>query len=85
MTPPILRAADHAVCAVSHPVQLHERPTLTRAFTRSMRSSFTTSLAAVPGRCARQLRRHLFPPPVNETDDPEEKSSYLAAVAGSIC
>jgi hypothetical protein len=83
MTPPILRATHRSVCALSNPVQLHERPTLTRVFTRSMRSSFSTSVSAIPARCVRQLGRNLCPPLPNETDDPLEKLHFLAAVTGS--
>jgi hypothetical protein len=84
MTPRTLRTVNGAVCSVVHPIQFHERPTIARAFTRSVRSSLAASVAAVPTRAATQLRRHLFPPPVNETDDPREKARYLAAVATAV-
>ena len=83
LTPVALQLTDRAVFAVAHPVQLDERPTVTRAYTRSVRSSLIASVAAVPTRGARQLRRHLHPPPLNETDSPAEKECYLNAVVAS--
>src|SRR5262249_33459359 len=38
LTPASLRVADRAVRALQSPIQLHDRPTVTRAFTRSVRS-----------------------------------------------
>jgi hypothetical protein len=84
MTLRTLRVSSRLLCAVVHPVQFHERPTMTRAFTRSVRSTAAVSVAAVPTRAARQLRRHLNPPPVNETDDAQEKQRYLQAVATTV-
>jgi hypothetical protein len=78
-----LRAVDGIVVRVVDPVQFHERSTLTRGFTRSVRASFFTSVTAGPGRAARRLKRRLLPPPENETDDPIEKERYLRAVVGS--
>jgi hypothetical protein len=78
-----LRTADRVVRALAAPVQLHERTTLTRVFTRSVRSSMLASVAAVPMRGVRRLRRVIAPPPENETDDPHEKDRYLRAVAAS--
>ena len=66
------------------PVRLHERDTVTRFLTRSARSSTATSVAGVPRRVIRQLRRNLFPPPANETDSREEKERYLQAVTTSV-
>jgi hypothetical protein len=66
------------------PVRLHERDTVTRFLTRSARSSTATSVAGVPTRVIRQLRRNLFPPPANETDSREEKERYLQAVTTSV-
>jgi Uncharacterised nucleotidyltransferase len=83
LLPKALRAADRFVCKVEHPVQFHERPTMTRAFTRSVRSSLVSTLTAMPTRAVRRLRRHLLPPRQNETDSPAEKASYLHAVAAS--
>jgi Uncharacterised nucleotidyltransferase len=82
--PASLRTVDRLAVTLVHPVQLHERDTLTRLLTRSVRSSAATSLAAVPTRGVRQLRRSFFPPPVNETDSRDEKASYLSAVSASI-
>jgi hypothetical protein len=84
LTPPALRIADRTVAKLTHPVQLHDRPTLTRWFTRSVRSSVLTSLSDAPTRAARSLRRRLAPQPINETDNPVEKDGYLTAVAASI-
>jgi hypothetical protein len=84
LAPAALRGADRIVTTLSHPVQLHERITITRAFTRSVRSSTTASVAAIPARGVRQLRRRLFPPRENETDNPAEKSRFLDAVSSSV-
>jgi hypothetical protein len=81
LTPRTLREADRVVAAISQPVRLSERPTLNRTFTRSVRSSAVRTLLATPSRGLRRARRWLFPPPPNETDDLDEKSSYLAAVS----
>lgn len=83
LTPVTLELTDRVAFAIAHPVRLDERATITRAYTRSVRSSVMASVAAVPTRGARQLRRHLHPPPVNETDSPDEKECYLNAVAAS--
>ena len=80
LTPRALRGADRVVCAVAHPIQLNERPTLTRVFTRSVRSSLAATVAEVPVRAARGLARRLHPPAAHETDSPAEKASYLRAV-----
>ncbi len=81
--PAALRAADRVITGAVHPVQLNERPTITRAFTRSVRSSAAASLAATPVRAARWARRRIVPAPENETDSIDEKVSYLDAVAMS--
>jgi hypothetical protein len=83
LTPRGLRMSYGLARSVVHPVQFHERPTVTRAFTRSVRSTAAASVAAIPTRGVRTLRRHLLPPRENETDDPVEKESYLWAVASS--
>ena len=83
LAPRSLREADRVVCALQDPVQLHERPTMTRSFTRSVRSSLGASLVEVPSRMERLLRRRLDAPVPTETDSPEEKASYLAAVAAA--
>ena len=62
MTPIPLRAADRIASGLRHPVQLHERGTATRIYTRSVRSSTLATLYAVPERGARVLRRFLRPP-----------------------
>ena len=81
LMPAALRVADRAVCAVTDPVQLHERPTVTRLFTRSVRASLAATVIEVPTRTWHQLGRRLRPPPERETDDADEKASYLHAVA----
>jgi hypothetical protein len=78
---PTLRVGDDLVTRVVHPVQLHERWTITRAFTRSIRSSSLATVSDAPRRTVRSLRRRLFPPQENETDDAAEKESFLRAVA----
>jgi hypothetical protein len=78
-----LRIVDTIVTRTGDPVQFHDRPTMTRAFTRSVRSSLFTSISAGPGRVARSLKRRLIVPPENETDDPMEKARYLRAVVES--
>jgi Uncharacterised nucleotidyltransferase len=84
LSPASLRAAERLVCAIRKPVQLHERPTITRVFTRSVRSSAGATLAAVPARAARGLRRLLFPTRWNDIDSADDKERYLRAVAGSV-
>jgi hypothetical protein len=84
MVPWSLTLAERLSSAAANPVQLHERATITRAFTRSVRSSLLASMLAGPARAARRLRRALSPPAENETDDPGEKASYLMAVATSL-
>lgn len=54
LTPASQRALNRYVSAFVHPVQLHERQTATRVFTRSMRSSAVASFAALPKRAARR-------------------------------
>lgn len=82
-TPRVLRAVERVAAALVHPVQLHERDTVTRWLTRSVRSSVATSLTAVPARGTRWLMRHVHPSPVNETDSRDEKASYLRAVTAA--
>jgi hypothetical protein len=83
LTPAALREADRAMCALRNPIQLHDRATINRAFARSVRSSLAASVAEVPTRAARLLRRRWRGPVPTETDSPEEKASYLAAVAAA--
>ena len=83
LMPRSLRILDDFASRVENPLQLHERLTVTRWFTRSVRASVTNSAVAVPQRAGRSLRRSLFPPPANESDAPHEKAAYLAAVARS--
>ena len=64
-------------------MQLHERGTATRLYTRSVRSSTAATLYAVPQRGARLLRRFLRPPRENESDNSDEQASYLRAVSTS--
>jgi hypothetical protein len=81
LTPPTLRAADRLVCRIKHPIQFDEHETITRLFTRSVRSSVSTSVQALPERSARWVQRTLHPTRWSETDDADEKASYLHAVA----
>jgi hypothetical protein len=83
LTPATLLAAERVARAVNHPIQLHRRMTLTRSMTRSARSSTRASLTLVPTRAANRLRELARQQPENETDDPREKMSYLAAVEAS--
>jgi hypothetical protein len=83
LMPRSLRIVDDLATRVENPLQLHERTTVTRWLTRSVRASVASSMLAVPQRATRSLHRSLFPPPVNESDDPTEKASYLRAVASS--
>jgi hypothetical protein len=83
LTPALMRTAERLVTTLVHPVQLHERVTPTRAFTRSIKSSVGASVQAMPARGARRVLRMLLPPTQNETDDPAEKASYLLAVSAS--
>jgi hypothetical protein len=82
LVPQSLRAVEWAVTSFVPPVQLHERDTLTRAYTRSLRSSTAATLKAIPGRVASSIRRRRRPL-WNETDDLGEKRDYLAAVVRS--
>ena len=83
LTPATLLAAERVARAVNHPIQLHRRMTLTRSMTRSAKSSTRASLTLVPTRAAKRLRELARQQPENETDDPREKMSYLAAVEAS--
>jgi hypothetical protein len=83
MTPASLRAVDRGVCRLVDPVQFDERPTITRAFARSVRSSLVSTVVAVPMRATRWVRRQLVRPRPNESDSPDEKASYLRAVMGA--
>lgn len=80
LVPASLMWADQLMSAMVPPIQLHERSTATRTFTRSVRSSTFNTLGALPGRGVRFLERSLRPPAENETDDVHEKESYLRAV-----
>jgi hypothetical protein len=84
LTPVSLRVADRVASGFGHPVQLHERGTVARLYTRSVRSSTAATLYTVPERGARLLHRFLRPPRVNESDDAGEKASYLQAVSDSV-
>ena len=83
LMPRSLRIVDDLATRVENPLQLHERTTVTRWLTRSVRASVSDSVVGMPQRAARSLHRALFPPQANESDDPQEKASYLRAVAGS--
>jgi hypothetical protein len=84
LTPASLHALDAAITRLEPPVRLDEAPTVTRLATRSVRSSLWTTLADVPIRAGRLLRRRLAPPVPRENDDPAEKQAYLRAVATSL-
>jgi hypothetical protein len=84
LTPRSLRTLERLNDRHMRPVRLHERDTVTRFLTRSARSSAPTTLAAIPTRLVRQLRRNLFPPAANETDNPDEKERYLNAVTVAV-
>lgn len=83
MTPRSLQAIDRLACELVDPIQLHEHETLTRALTRSARSSLVDSLTDLPARGVRWARQRYVKVPLNETDDPVEKERYLRAVASS--
>lgn len=83
LMPTTLRAAEDLVLAAGHPVQLHDRPTVARAFTRSARSSALASVSELPARGARRFRRRFLPPPADESANPADKASYLRAVSAS--
>ena len=83
LVPGPLRSVERTATSLVDPVQFHQRDTLTRMFTRSVRSSTWETLSSVPPRGARMLHRRLFPAVSNETDDPDERASYLSAVADS--
>jgi Uncharacterised nucleotidyltransferase len=83
LTPQPLLRTERRVCARQDPIQFHEDPTFTRAFTRSVRSSAVATIREIPVRSARSLQRRWFPPSENETDDEAEKESYLDAVAAA--
>jgi hypothetical protein len=83
MVPRGLRAAETITTRAQHPVQFHDRDTATRWLARSMRSSLTRTIGSVPGRIHRSTMKRVRPPVENETDDPHEKASFLAAVAAS--
>lgn len=80
---PVMHRAEEWICRRVDPIQFHERQTITRAFTRSVYSSDRASIASIPRRSVTSLRRRLFEPPENETDDASEKASYLRAVVAS--
>lgn len=83
MTPQSLQTIDRMACALVDPVQLHERETITRALTRSARSSLVESITDIPSRGVRWTRQRVVKVRPNETDDPVEKDRYLRAVASS--
>jgi hypothetical protein len=84
MAPRSLQVIERAAATAVSPIQMHERATVTRVITRSVRSSLGDSLADLPARASRWMRARLDPPPVNETDDPLEKERYFRAVATSV-
>jgi hypothetical protein len=84
LAPGWVRTSERAASAMMRPIQLHERGTLTRAFTRSIRSSLVDSVLEIPPRAVRLVRARRHAALTNETDDPMEKASYLRAVAAAI-
>jgi hypothetical protein len=83
LVPRSLQVIDWLSCRAVDPIQLHEHDTVTRALTRSARSSLADSVADLPLRTLRWAHPKLFPPPPNETDDRDEQERYFRAVAGS--
>jgi hypothetical protein len=83
LVPPALRGAEATASRLVHPVQLHDRETVTRWLARSMRSSAIRTIGSMPGRAGRLIAKKVRPPSENETDDHAEKQSYLSAVTNS--
>lgn len=83
LLPPPLRVAARASGALVAPIQLHDRPTITRAVTRSLRAGTGATLGAVPMRALRWARNRVTPVQPNDTDDPADKQRYLRAVAAA--
>jgi hypothetical protein len=81
LVPRSLLRIERAITRVVPPIQVHERQSITRLFTRSVRSSLIASLRDIPIRTARMAMAKARPRPANETDDPAEKARYLEAVA----
>ena len=80
LLPSGLRVAERAALRLSGPAQMHDNDTPIRFLSRSARPTLLAALTDVPMRGVRTLtvRGHTFG---NETDDPDEKAAYLAAVA----
>ena len=83
LVPASLRTVEIVTTRAVDTVQFHERPTVTRLMTRSVRTSLWGSAREIPERAVRATRRRIFPAELSGTDDAGEKASYLAAVAGS--
>jgi CBS domain-containing protein len=81
LLPDPVRRADQVLRTLAHPIQFHERLTVTRWFTRSVKSSIGASIAHLPLRARRTVAANWFTPAPNETDDPDEKSRFLQSVA----
>lgn len=83
LVPATLRAVESVGRAGGGPVRLHERATYDRFVARSARATTAATLAWLPARTIRWFERRYRPPAEHETDDPDEKASYLASVASS--
>lgn len=83
LVPRSLGLANRLLERAVPPVQLHDRDTVTRWFTRSARASVASTTSDVPRRAMHRLVRTTRPPRPNETDDLTEKARYLDAVSRS--
>jgi hypothetical protein len=80
LIPPSLRCVDRVTNWLSPPVRVQGHATLNELVMRSMRSSASATALQIPTRAVQSLRRRLFPPVPNETDNEDEKQRYLDAV-----
>lgn len=83
LVPASLRATERTACAIVDPVPLDDDDSLTRWFTRSVRSTARQTIAEVPWRLARAAYVRVRPPAEHETDDPSELASYYRAVVSA--
>jgi hypothetical protein len=83
LLPLSLRVVNRATERFVPPIRLHERDSITRWLTRSVRSSTASTVVETPRRAVHKLIRASRPPQPNETDDPSEKASFLHAVSTS--
>lgn len=82
LLPTPLRLAEAAAQRLTGPAQLDDDDTAVRMLSRSTRPTFIGSVTEVPARAVRHLKERRLRYD-NETDDPGEKASYLAAVAAT--